>query len=252
MVFSDYARYYDIYYQNKDYSAEVDFVLNIASEFDLHPKTVLDMGCGTGRHLAELAKRGLKGRGFDSSCEMLRHAKAGLDVLGIPIAEGDLRTYRISERYDLVLGMFAVMGYLTKNEDLLAGFKTAREHLLPGGLFIFDAWFGPAVLAQQPKERVHEYKDSGTTVLRKVKPSLDPVTQVVTVHYKVISIQEDGREDLFIEEHSMRFMFVQECKLALENAGLELVHYCPFMEIDGRLTQATWNATFVARPASMK
>lgn len=248
MIFTDYARYYDIYYENKDYAAEIDFVLNIAAEFGVKPGAVLDMGCGTGRHLTELAKRGFKGRGFDNSSEMLERAKARLNFADISIEEGDLRSYRTSQRYDLVLGMFAVMGYLERNEDLLAGFRTAREHLLPDGLFIFDVWFGPAVLAQQPEERVHKYEKNGRSLVRKVYPTLDVVAQVVTVRYEIISKREDGIEELYMEEHRMRFMFVQECKMVLKMAGLELIHYCPFMEIDGRLTQETWNVTFLARP----
>jgi len=49
--------------------------------------------------------------------------------------------------------MFAVMGYQIANEDIMSAFKTASKHLEKNGLFIFDAWFGPAVLSQKPSER---------------------------------------------------------------------------------------------------
>lgn len=246
MVFSEYAKHYDLYYADKDYSGEVNFVLQLASRLGLQPKTVLDMGCGTGRHLLELARRGLTGGGFDQSPEMLQRAKTRLDGLGLELAEGDLRTFRDGKRYELVLAMFAVMGYLTTNEDLLAGFKTAREHLKSGGLFIFDGWFGPAVLAQRPEERTHEYYNGKQPVLRKVTPFLDPIEQVVTVHYEVILRNGNIIETTSVEDHRMRFMFVQEMKLAMQACGLDMLYVCPFMDLSGKLTMETWNVTFVA------
>jgi SAM-dependent methyltransferase len=252
MVFDQYAQFYDLYYQGKNYSKEVDFVLELVSKFGLWPKSALDMGCGTGRHLFELAKRGIDGYGFDRSREMLKLARARLTRLGVKVTEGDLRSFRNGKKYDLVLAMFAVMGYLTSNSDLLAGFITAREHLAPGGLFVFDGWFGPAVLAQGPEERIHEYKKDGQTILRKATPYLDPVNQVTTVRYEIISKNaKDGQKSLK-EEHIMRFMFVQETKLAMNASGLELLHCCPFLCPDGDLSLETWNITFVGHLADTR
>lgn len=247
MVFENYAKHYDLYYSAKDYSGEVDFVLNLARRFGLQPKNVLDMGCGTGRHLFELARRGVKGDGFDLSGEMLQKARTRLAGLDMEVTEDDLRRFRNGKRYDLVLAMFAVMGYLTANDDLLAGCKTARKHLNPGGLFIFDGWFGPAVLAQRPEERTHKYQNGNQTVVRKVSPFLDPLEQVVTVKYEIFFQDDKVIEPTATEEHRMRFMFVQEMKLAMQASGLELVYACPFMDPDGKLTTETWNVTFVAR-----
>ena len=143
--------------------------------------------------------------------------------------------------------MFAVMGYLRDNKHLLAGLRTAQKHLRPEGVFIFDGWFGPAVLAQKPEERCHEYQDGQDTIVRKVTPSLDAIRQTVTVHYDV-SVNRNGQIVKQIEEeHVMRFMFVQEMAFAMEAAGLNLIHYCPFLEPDGELSADTWNLSFVAR-----
>jgi len=143
--------------------------------------------------------------------------------------------------------MFAVMGYLSDNKQLLAGLCTAKKHLNPKGVFIFDGWFGPAVLSQKPEKRRHEYEDGQNTVVRKVTPSLDPINQTVTVHYD-ISVNRNGKIIKQMQEnHVMRFMFVQEMTLLMQSVGLKLVHYCPFLEPDGQLSTDTWNATFVAQ-----
>jgi len=247
MVFSEYAHFYDVYYADKDYGAEAQFVLDLASRFADAPKTLLDMGCGTGRHLAEFVKRGFACDGFDLSEDMLAQARRRLSGKPVDLAQANLTAFQNGKQYDLVVSMFAVMGYLVKNEDLIAGLRTARKHLRPRGIFVFDNWFGPAVLAQKPEQRRHEYKDGDRTIVRAVTPRLDPVGQNVTVNYEISVLRNGQVEKQTKEAHCMRFMFVQEMALAMQTAELELVHACPFMRPDDMLSTDTWNVTFVAR-----
>jgi len=250
MVFSEYAHFYDVYYAEKDYGAEVDFVLGLAERFADAPRDILDMGCGAGRHLTEFVKRGLKCDGFDLSEDMLAQARQRLSSEPVELAQGDLTSFENGKQYDLVVSMFAVVGYLVRNEGLVAGLRTARKHLRPGGVFIFDNWFGPAVLAQKPEKKRHEYQDGENTISRSVTPKLDPVGQNVTVNYEVTVTRDGQTLKRTNEAHCMRYMFVQEMALAMDAAGLDLVHSCPFMEPDGALSTDTWNVTFVARAKS--
>ena len=50
--------------------------------------------------------------------------------------------------------MFAVLGYQTTDEDVAEALDTVRSHLAPGGPFVFDVWYGPAVEATGPTARV--------------------------------------------------------------------------------------------------
>ena len=54
-VFADYARYYNVLYKDKDYAAEVSFILQCLQNTGSTPGTLLDLGCGTGRHALEMA-----------------------------------------------------------------------------------------------------------------------------------------------------------------------------------------------------
>jgi SAM-dependent methyltransferase len=246
-VFGSYAELYDTYYSEKNYAAEVEFVLGLATRFADAPQTVLDMGCGTGRHLEQFVSRGLNGDGFDMSDTMLKHAEERLaGKADCSVQVGDLRTFRNGTRYDLVVSMFAVMGYLTDNVDLIAGLRTAAQHLTPEGLFVFDGWFGSAVLAEKPETREHVYTEGAKTITRRAQPEHDAVKQQVQINY-TIDVVEAGEKHTFREQHTMRYLFVQETALALELAGMELVYHCPFLEPDGTLDTSTWNACFVAR-----
>jgi SAM-dependent methyltransferase len=246
-VFTKYAQFYDTYYAQKNYEAEAGFVLDVAGRFGPPPGSVLDMGCGTGRHITEFLKRGLRCEGFDQSSGMLDQACQRLAGQEVRLSQANLTTFHSAKTYDLVVSLFAVIGYLVRNSDLIAGFRTARRHLNPGGVFVFDGWFGPAVLDQRPEYRRHEYRRDGELVVREATPTLDLCRQTVTVQYD-LEISNDGRVLQHIsEEHCMRLMFVQEIALAAEAAGLEIVHCCPFMEPDGQPNSKTWNVCFVAR-----
>jgi SAM-dependent methyltransferase len=243
MVFGHYANFYDVYYRDKDYVAEVDFVLKLANKYGSSCGSVLDMGCGTGRHLEQCALRGLECVGFDRSETMFKQARKRLGERA-ELFVGDLTSFECNRSFDVIVSMFAVMGYLVDNESLIAGLLTAAKHMHDDSVFIFDGWFGPAVLSGRLEERSHRYETDAGTVERHASPVLDAVRQCVRVEYEIVS--EGGQ---IREEHTMRYFFVQEMRVLMQLAGLIFIKACPFMAGDQSLTAETWNVTFVARKA---
>lgn len=60
-VFDNYADFYDLFYEDKDYNAEVNFIIDLAKiNTNSQIKSVLDIGCGTGGHLIPFAKKRTK------------------------------------------------------------------------------------------------------------------------------------------------------------------------------------------------
>ena len=126
-IFQNYANFYDIMYQDKDYRAECDFLELIFSQYSNKPiKTILDLGCGTGGHTLILTERGFKVMGIDLSGEMLEisRKKANERKLNIEFIQGDIRNLKLNQKFDAVISMFAVMSYQIANEDLISAFKT--------------------------------------------------------------------------------------------------------------------------------
>ncbi len=123
-------------------------------------RSILDLGCGTGNHAFPLAMRGYEVTGVDRSEEMLAKARSKLahfksQSQALPMfLQGDLRSLDLERKFDAVLMMFAVLGYQLTNEDVLAALNTVRRHLKPDGLFIADVWYGPAVLAIRPGDKI--------------------------------------------------------------------------------------------------
>ena len=75
-VFGESARYYDSLYADKDYAAEVAYVDGLIQRYAPGARSVLDLGCGTGRHAIEFAERGYSVLGIDRSRNMLNQAQA--------------------------------------------------------------------------------------------------------------------------------------------------------------------------------
>ena len=248
-VFNKYADFYDSYYKKNDYNGEITFVLNLAKQSSISPFTVLDIGCGTGGHLIPFVKRGLTATGFDLSEIMINKAKEKIKKSGIKanVQVGDARTYRDGNKYDIVVSLFAVMGYLTSNKDFLSGLKTAMIHLNENGLFVFDVWFGPAVLHQMPETRIQEFEKDELRIIRLVRPELDVIKQIVTINYDILEFKNERTVKVVKESHKMRYLFIQELKFLLENAGLKLIKACPFMDSSRTPTIDDWNITIVAK-----
>src|SRR5688500_8739032 len=115
-----YADAYDVLYAEKDYEAECDAIELLAERHGSGSATVLDLGCGTGRHTVILAGRGKVVTGVDISPDMLEHAQRRAAERGLPTLDlqlGDVRTVRLGRRYDVVLLMFAVLGYQLTDGD---------------------------------------------------------------------------------------------------------------------------------------
>lgn len=253
-VFQKYATFYDVYYRQKDYVAECAYVLNlIERQGSTMPKTLLDLGCGTGSHDLHWAKSGISVTGIDLSETMLEQArrKAVQEGVRVEYAQGDIRRLNLGRRFDAVTSMFAVLGYLTANEDLEAALLVARRHVAPGGLFVFDAWHGPAVLSEAPQVREKSFPgtSAGETIERHVRPELDPFRHVVHTHITVRKIQDGKVVEEFRESHPVRYFFPQELAYFLRKTGFDVACMVPFLKTEGEPGLKDWNFTVVARAA---
>ena len=250
-VFAEYSRYYDLLYREKDYAAESRYVAALLERYASAAARVLEVGCGTGNHAVELARAGYDMTGVDMSGGMLAAAVARReseprDIAGrLRFVEGDARTVRLGEKFDAVISLFHVMSYQLTNDDLAAAFATAREHLDPGGAFIFDCWYGPAVLTQRPAVTVKHLADEVIEVERTATPVMHANRNIVDVNYTVVMTQPGtGRRETLEETHSMRYLFVPEVEVMLRAAGIELRASHAWMS-DADPGVATWAACFI-------
>ena len=246
-----YANQYDQLYRDKDYAAECDFIETFFAQAAAPVRRVLDLGCGTGGHALPFAQRGMHVTGVDLSAEMLACAREKSHKLGvadrIALHHSPIQGYDCGQTFDAVTCLFAVLSYLTTNSDLLAGLQTARRHLTPGGVFIFDFWHGPAVLTDRPTERTRVVEQAGTRTLRHARPEFDFAANIVRVNYHLLELRGSEVVAETKETHSMRYLFRPELDFYCTQAGFELTAFCPFLKPDLLATERDWSVTAVAR-----
>jgi SAM-dependent methyltransferase len=248
-VFGNYARYYDLIYRDKDYAGETAYVRALIRKFAPAAKTVLELGCGTAKHAQMLSEDGLSVVGVDMSKDMLEVGKQRIQAAGndkVRLVEGDARTVRVPEKFDVVISLFHVMSYQVSNADLEAAFATAALHLKPGGVFIFDCWYGPTVMTDVPVVRIKRLEDEAIQVTRLAEPVVYPNENRVDVNYTVfIRDKADGKVEEVKETHHMRYLFKPEVTYFLERQGLSCVADEEWMT-KKRPGRDTWGVCFVA------
>lgn len=252
-TFGKYARFYDDLYQDKDYKKECDFIEKVLKKFSSREiRTILDLGCGTASHDILLAKRGYDITGIDVSSEMLKIAKQKIKREGLKISlhKGNIQTARLGKKFDAVISMFNVMGYQITNKAFEKALVTARAHLKKGGLFVFDVWFGPAVLNDKSKSKTKVvYGTEGEKITRRSKCQADIANQVVEIsfitekHFKRRLITRNR------ECHRIHFFFPNEIRILLKKSGLTTIKICPFSKLEKRVMESDWNIAVVSERA---
>lgn len=216
-VFGSYARYYDLIYQDKDYTNEATFIMHLLDTYAPEAESLLELGSGTGAHAALLAEHPYIVHGVDMSADMIERAEQRRATLPASLAEtisfsqGDIRDVRLNTTFDAVLSLFHVISYQPTNADLKAALTTARTHVQEGGVFIFDCWYGPAVLTDRPVTRVKNMENTLIKVTRIAQPMIHPNDNLVDVQYHVfITDKASGSVEEITETHRMRYLFKPE------------------------------------------
>lgn len=254
-VFEAYSEYYDLLYNTKDYAAEANYIDTLLKENN-SGKNLIELGCGTGLHACLLAEKGYTVNGIDLSDVMLEKAEARKNNLpadiekNISFVKGDIRSFANEKKYDSAISLFHVMSYMTSDSDLNSAFATAKKHLNPKGLFIFDCWYGPGVLHDKPVTRTKNFENEEISVKRISTPEMFPAIYRVDVHFEINIHNKKTSEDLKLNEiHSMRYLFTNEIEKMLEQHGFELLCAEEWMT-KNKLSEKSWNACYVCRNKS--
>ncbi len=242
--FNLYSRYYYLLYTDKDYAAETEYIHSLLTRHGVQQGNLLEFGSGTGRHGRLLAEKGFRVHGIERSAEMVALAtpSAGFDS-----EQGDICTVRLHRRFDAVLALFHVVSYQVSNRDVEAVFDSAAFHLEPGGLFLFDVWYSPAVYTQKPGIRVKRLSGDGVRLTRIAEPVIYHNQNRVDVNYTIFAESpQGGLLETFSETHSMRHFSLPELDCWAARTGMERIAAEEFLT-GKEAGDASWGVCLVMR-----
>lgn len=254
--YGQFARYYDVIYHDLvDYEGDVDFLEAVFRRFRRHPKTILDIGCGTGNHDLPLARRGYAVTGIDQAEGMLRVARSKVSKVRGPrprFLRADMRNFRVDQTFDAAICMFGAIGYLTTTRDLLRCFRRVRAHLAPDGLFVFEFWQGSAAKPAPHRSWVHVVKP-GLQIIRLDEASYDPRTGRLPIDFQFFVLRGRQLIDRFQEQHVIQTHSVRAMRALLRRTGFDLLGAFAATNVKKGFesaTEETFRVMAVARPRS--
>jgi D-alanine-D-alanine ligase len=210
--------------------AEIDAFLDLV---DAAPGTcILDLCCGQGRHLLELARRGFTNLyGVDRSHYLISRAKrvARQQGFATTFREGDARKLRFRDNtFELVYLAGNSFGYFESAEDDIAVLAELRRILKPSGQLLIDFTDGD-FLRRNFEQRSWEWIDKNYFVCRERTLSRDNerlISREVITHSKKGVVA-----DQFYAE---RLYNADQLGSLLSDNGFDVLHARPMSTVSKR------------------
>ena len=224
-VYGRFARYYDLIYHGiVDYEGDVDFLEKLFRRFRARPKTILDLGCGTGNHALPMARRGYRVTGVDRSREMLALARKKAATLRTPprFVQADMRSFDLGRTFDAAVCLFGAFGYVFPERDALRSLRSVHAHLKLGGLYVFEFWQGSAA-RPAPFETWLDVRRKNVQIIRLDVSRYDPRTRRLPVEFRFIVLERRRLIDRFAEVHTIQTYSIPGIRDLLRRGGFDLI-----------------------------
>lgn len=222
-AYTFFAQVYDKFMNDIDYDLWVDYIDKIWERYNIKPKLVAELGCGTGNISGRLVKRGIDMIGIDISEEMLSVAreKAIDEELDILYLCQDMCEFELYGTVDAIISVCDSINYITEKEDLLQVFKLVNNYLDPKGLFIFDInteYKFKNILGNNTFGSVNE---DVAYIWENNFDDEDKINEYYVNFF--LQDEEDGRYDRIEECHYEKAYSIEEIKSLVSESGLELI-----------------------------
>ena len=220
---ADLYQYPDLYDALLPVGAHLQFYAELARQ---HPEGVLEIACGTGQLAVPIATSGVSVVGLDRSAAMLTAARQRAQVAAVTCdwVEGDMRSFDLGRRFGLVFIARNSLLHLLSADDIVASLITARQHLLPGGTFVFDVFNpDPSILARSKHQRFPVMTVDTATYGRLAVESTHDYDAAEQIDKGTWFISAGDERDKWVVPIVVRSIFPQELPALLQAAGLRLV-----------------------------
>lgn len=221
MNYDSLAELYDLQYRN--YRDDLPFYTRLADDYG---GPVLELGAGSARVSAALARAGHEVVALEPSPEMIRRGQARLraeNLANVTYIQDDMRSVQLNRKFPLVIAPFNTLMHLYTLSDQDAALQTVRAHLEPGGRFAFDLYtpnFNELNVLRLEPEWNHVGGENSELFLLQTH---DPDTQTLTTQYFLDTSDETGSSRRQRSTLTQRYFYRFELERALTQNGFDRV-----------------------------
>lgn len=220
-VFSNKSIVYDLLYAGKNYKNEAAILHDlIAKNKRSDGSALLDMGCGTGKHLHYLANW-YECTGIDLNQELLNIAST--NAPSAHFARGNMMNFHLDKSFDAIICLFSTISYAETSGNLARAIHAMAQHLRVGGVLIIEPWFlrgSKSFIVNRPYMTVYDGEDY--KIVRISVARLEGDLSIMDTRY--LMSDDKGNLDAFSEEHRMALFSQEEYMQNMNDSGLE-VHF---------------------------
>ena len=204
-MYKELAKYYDLIYSWKDYKKEVDKVKELIDKYKLTDgNKLLDVGCGTGKHLEYFMDKFLC-TGTDINVEMLDVARK--NISGVIFKQADMITMKLKDKYDIILCLFSSIGYVKTYSNLRKTIFNFVNHLNEGGILIIEPWLTKTTYTVG-LPGMTTYDGEEIKIARLNTTKIEGDLSVIEMHYLIVERNEDVK--YFVDHHELGLFEIEK------------------------------------------
>lgn len=163
---------YEKLYSNRDEEEARQLIAFLEQTLQLNNcSSILDLGCGRGRHSITLAQDGYQVKGVDLSVEAIKTASSKAKELALDNVSFEVRDMRnpLSQTFDAIVNLFTTFGYFEQDDENALVLDSVVKMLKKEGVFVLDYLNAEKVKRSYEPEEEGEFHDIHYQIKRYVQ-----------------------------------------------------------------------------------
>jgi SAM-dependent methyltransferase len=219
------AKIYDKIWGRYDYDTDVKFLNSLFKEH--HCKNIIDIGCGTGNHALRLSKLKYEVTGVDISPTMVKIAKNKDRKRKTRFIQGDMKELKTlvptAQRFDAAISLGQASSHLYTDKEVRVFLDGLHKILKKNRLFVFSARNAKKISEEYLNKLMldHMINEEKLQVVMLTHNNRDPRDPNTIIWKPIYLMKENGKVDLQMREHKLRWYEFSSLKRLLAGNGFE-------------------------------
>ncbi len=219
LLYTDLAKYYDLIYSFKAYKKESEQVKRFIKKYKKSEgKELLDVACGTGKHLKYLQDK-FNCTGVDINEGMLKIAKENFP--NVTFQKSDMIKLNINKNFDIITCLFSSIGYVKTYKNLRKAIYGFSNHLNKGGVLIIEPWISKEDYnVGMPHMTTYDRKD-----IKIARVNVSKIIEDVSIlEFNYLVAEKDKEVKYFVDKHELGLFGIEDTLDIMQEAGLKAIY----------------------------